>query len=247
MTNNNPRNPASGTTYQGANTEILSKAMAANGWVNPRFVTFLDATANHCHPRRGCHGTKIMKVGAHESDQDATGKPKKYIKFYTVFNIEQLSGDIPAHWLGGSSEIFQALAESDMHTLSEEELQALLDMAIDEDDTAVITMIEAHLDSRDRYQKSMERRAQLEWAGDMIDRQWEAADIACKGLLVNKLGYADGIKSRDLFRMTMKRARKYATEELLRYWVDNPRMTKTALRGTREMREKAAKECFMAL
>lgn len=57
-----------------------------------------------------------------------------------------------------------------------------------------------------------------------VDYEYLAAEEDCAGVLVNKEGQALRIDGFDLFRGTRLRAMKYASEELLQWWADNPRL-----------------------
>lgn len=58
-----------------------------------------------------------------------------------------------------------------------------------------------------------------------LEVQHDAADRACRGVLVNKVGIARGITSGSLFLGPKTRAHKYASEELLEFWRTHPRVT----------------------
>ena len=71
------------------------------------------------------------------------------------------------------------------------------------------------------------RRLYDEW----VYQQWLAAEAATNGVLLNRAGEAAGVDPRSLFSGPAARARKYASEELKRWWQDNPRMTFTEFRA----------------
>lgn len=58
-----------------------------------------------------------------------------------------------------------------------------------------------------------------------VDYQYLAAVEHTNGVLVNQLGRADGIDGYELFTGPWNRARKYASEELLEFWKQIPRLT----------------------
>jgi hypothetical protein len=64
-----------------------------------------------------------------------------------------------------------------------------------------------------------------------LERTWLDAERATKGNMLNRRGREAGIDERSLFRGPESRARKYASEELLNYWEDNPRPTEAYFRG----------------
>jgi hypothetical protein len=74
-------------------------------------------------------------------------------------------------------------------------------------------------------------KAAQDWAAmqqdylNHVDYQYLAAVEACSGVLVNAEGRAAGIDGFDLFRGTQRRAERYASEELLEFWIQNPRLS----------------------
>jgi hypothetical protein len=71
------------------------------------------------------------------------------------------------------------------------------------------------------------RRAYDEW----VHLQYLAAEDATRGHLLSAAGTAEGIDPVSLFSGTTARARKYASEDLLRWWADNQRLTFTAFKA----------------
>ncbi|GAA3144875.1 hypothetical protein GCM10010466_39950 [Planomonospora alba] len=74
---------------------------------------------------------------------------------------------------------------------------------------------------------AMVRRLYAEW----LDMQVVEAENATRGVLLNKAGQAADIDPRTLFSGRADRARRYASEELLRWWGDHPRMTLTEFKA----------------
>jgi hypothetical protein len=58
-----------------------------------------------------------------------------------------------------------------------------------------------------------------------VHEQWLAAENATRGHLLSREGQRAGIDPVSLFSGPAVRARKYASEDLLRFWADNPRVT----------------------
>lgn len=58
-----------------------------------------------------------------------------------------------------------------------------------------------------------------------LEREFQTADDACHGYLVNRQGKAAGITGRSLFTGSAARAYRYASRELLDYWQENDRLT----------------------
>ncbi|MEV1168606.1 phage minor capsid protein [Nonomuraea sp. NPDC049784] len=76
-----------------------------------------------------------------------------------------------------------------------------------------------------------------------LDQWYEQAEVATNGFMLNAEGRAAGINERSLFSGPASRARKYASEELLRWWADNQRLTLTEFRAqwlNRDSDKKAA-------
>ncbi|NRQ31288.1 hypothetical protein HII36_05475 [Nonomuraea sp. NN258] len=85
------------------------------------------------------------------------------------------------------------------------------------------------------------RRLYAEW----LDRAYERAEADTNGFMLNAEGRAAGINERSLFSGPGARARKYASEELLRFWQDSPRLTLTEFRAQwlgRESDRRAAEQ-----
>jgi hypothetical protein len=58
-----------------------------------------------------------------------------------------------------------------------------------------------------------------------VDNEYDKALEACSGVLVNKEGRELHVDGYSLFTGTERRALKYASEELLDYWLTNPRLS----------------------
>ena len=71
------------------------------------------------------------------------------------------------------------------------------------------------------------RRAYDEW----VNLQYVDAENACRGHVITTDGENLGIDPRELFSGPIARARKYASEELQRWWVDNPRKNLTQFKA----------------
>lgn len=60
---------------------------------------------------------------------------------------------------------------------------------------------------------------------DWVHVQFLAAEEATRGVLLSKAGLKAGIPERSLWSGNARTARAYASEELLRWWADHPRLT----------------------
>ena len=236
MTTREAYNAMTEEPYRGRNQETLQMAMANHGWTNPRFVTFKQALDNGCHVMKGSRGTQISKFGKDDNDE-------VFIKTYTVFNVAQLGGKIPLDWLEGDLTTYEAMAKEDLLTWPRADLVGMMNLAESRNDQNTVRLIMSHLDRRDRDEELAVKRIQRESTQSYIDIEIAKAEAACH-FLVNAQGLSEGVTTRNLWQWTLKRARKYATEELLRYWVDNPRLTKKALLGDTTTREGNIKDSF---
>jgi len=87
------RNGQTGHVYSGINVLLLGMELAANGWTDPRFVTFRQAKALGGSVRKGEHGTMITfwKSLVKETD-DGERKAFPMLKHFHVFNVAQCDG-----------------------------------------------------------------------------------------------------------------------------------------------------------
>ncbi|MEU7891702.1 phage minor capsid protein [Nonomuraea sp. NPDC049152] len=100
----------------------------------------------------------------------------------------------------------------------------------------------ALLESDRRSGEDIDETVRRLYAG-WLDQAYNRAEAATNGFMLNAEGRAAGINERSLFSGPASRARKYASEELLRWWADNPRLTLTEFRAQmlgRESDKKAA-------
>lgn len=80
--------------------------------------------------------------------------------------------------------------------------------------------------------ETREKARRREYAELTALRVLEAED-ACRGYLLTKAGQAAGVDPVSLFSGPEARARKYASEELKRWWENHPRMTYAEYRADR--------------
>jgi hypothetical protein len=66
---------------------------------------------------------------------------------------------------------------------------------------------------------------------DYLATAWITAEHSTNGVMLNKAGQQAGVSAEELFYCHPKRAKKYASEELLRYWADHGRPTRAAHRA----------------
>ena len=81
--------------------------------------------------------------------------------------------------------------------------------------------------SRGKNASEQSRDLYDEW----VYTQYLHAEADTRGVLLNKAGVAAGIDPTSLFSGPSARARKYASEELLRWWGDHQRLTLTEFRA----------------
>jgi antirestriction protein ArdC len=88
-----PRN-VEGRRYNGMNAFLLDARMTAEGWNDPRFLTFKKGQEMGGMVRKGEKGTPVVYWTFLKKDEtDDTGKTKTkripFLKYYTVFNVAQ--------------------------------------------------------------------------------------------------------------------------------------------------------------
>jgi antirestriction protein ArdC len=88
---------ASGENYSGINILLLWLAMQDNGWENPYFMTYDQAVKLGGCVRKGSKGTKIVYYSSftkeeEHSDGSTDTSRIAFMKFYTVFSVEQIDG-----------------------------------------------------------------------------------------------------------------------------------------------------------
>lgn len=85
---------SNGVAYRGVNVVLLWLAEVTNNYQHHMFMTYAQARSMNAHIRKGEHGHPIIKVGTFvvEDEEDGEEKEKKYMKQYTVFNVEQIEG-----------------------------------------------------------------------------------------------------------------------------------------------------------
>jgi SPP1 gp7 family putative phage head morphogenesis protein len=89
-----------------------------------------------------------------------------------------------------------------------------------------------------------ERQIRAEWDA-YLDRAWIELEDATRGTTLTREAQAAGRRTRDLLRVNPTTARKWASEEVLRYWDENGRLTYEAFKAgytrSRSAVESAAK------
>jgi hypothetical protein len=78
-------------------------------------------------------------------------------------------------------------------------------------------------ETRKRYERlRLARRMERE---ELVEYSYVKAENETRGHMLNKAGRAADIDPRSLFTGPQARARRYASEELMNHWQDNPRPT----------------------
>lgn len=78
--------------------------------------------------------------------------------------------------------------------------------------------------TRKAYHKRLERHEE-------VDRRFVEAEAATNGYMLNRAGKAQDIDEKSLFTGPESRARRYASDELLRHWESHPRPTTAYFAG----------------
>jgi len=96
-----PRNAVSQRAYRGVNILLLWGTAIEHGYTNPAWLSFTQARALNAHVRKGEHGTRIVYASSmtkvdSSADGRETEKQVRFLKWYSVFNVEQTQG-LPEH------------------------------------------------------------------------------------------------------------------------------------------------------
>ncbi len=84
-----PINGTTGEEYQGKNAQTLAAHTKAGGYEAPIYLTFLQALNIGRCVRKGEHGVRICKVIETKDQADGTGRTRRGMRGYTVFNLAQ--------------------------------------------------------------------------------------------------------------------------------------------------------------
>lgn len=93
-----PKNAATGRLYRGINTVLLGLEAQAQGYASSAWLTYRQAAALNAQVRGGEHGTSIVFYKLHEVDDAKAEGEKRVIpllRTFTVFNVAQIDG-LPA-------------------------------------------------------------------------------------------------------------------------------------------------------
>ena len=134
-----------------------------------------------------------------------------------------------------------ATIPTDLHALSDE---ALVQMVAEHgDDPALLDLLLAELDTRDADHEPTEQERlrdlvqQQRRPGESLDsvvmrlyedeleRWYVDAENACRGKMLSKEGERAGVDPGSLFRGSARTAAKYASRELIEWWMANGRTT----------------------
>jgi antirestriction protein ArdC len=100
--NNIPMNAVSRRPYSGCNVVMLWMS----GYASNRWLTFKQALELGGNVRKGEHGTRIYFVSSYlrkDKDGEETGSTARFLKEYTVFNVNQCEG-LPDKCFAGDPE-----------------------------------------------------------------------------------------------------------------------------------------------
>ena len=85
-----PQSTVSGNSYGGLNALYLTGKCLEGGYKDPRFITASEANRLDLWVKKGEHGVHLEHWS--QGKEGTTNKPE--VQIYTVFNVEQLSGDL---------------------------------------------------------------------------------------------------------------------------------------------------------
>lgn len=119
--------------------------------------------------------------------------------------------------------------------------ESLAEIAAGEYSPQVREWADRELARRGGYKGTGSTRASLlgMWR-EAVELQYLAAEQACNGVLLTRSAVAAGVSARSLFTGPARRAAAHASEELMWYWADHPRLTFAAWLGDSDARKSAA-------
>ncbi len=90
-----PKNAATGRLYRGINTLLLGLEAQAHGYASNAWLTYRQAAALNAQVRGGEHGTSIVLYKLHEVEDTKIEGERRVIpllRTFTVFNVAQIDG-----------------------------------------------------------------------------------------------------------------------------------------------------------
>lgn len=148
-----------------------------------------------------------------------------------------------------TSWLYEAIRGEDLGDYPQEDLLDLYNEATASNDPKAVAFVGKELEKRDRqmagYRGTGYTREQLRGMyAEYVEHEFLAAEAAANGFLLNEEGRRAGISPRSLFTGTEARARKYASDDLLWYWADSPRLSFDAFAGDSDAIGRAGKMEF---
>lgn len=133
----------------------------------------------------------------------------------------------------------------DLKSRTEDELAADMATATDAEAAAIVVEMTRRERAARKHAKDAARWAAVyaEWF-DFAHNQYLAAEAEKCGELVNRAGVAAGINPFDLWSGTDAMVRKYATEELKNFWLENQRVTVSQYRAQQRREARAEREAY---
>lgn len=98
-----PHNPVSGAVYSGLNRWVLAVAAIEFGYPTGAWATYRQWQSADCQVQRGNHGVYIVRAFEYRCCKDpdcdqgslCESRPRWGMRVHTVFNAEQVDGEIP--------------------------------------------------------------------------------------------------------------------------------------------------------
>lgn len=88
--------------YRGINVVMLWSEAYSKGYTNPIWLTYKQAQEFKCNVRGGEHGSLVVYADRFKKteviDGEQVEKSIPFMRGYTVFNIQQIEGDLPARF-----------------------------------------------------------------------------------------------------------------------------------------------------
>lgn len=135
-----------------------------------------------------------------------------------------------------TSWLYDAIRHDDLDDFPQEDLLDLYNEATAANDPRARALVGKVLEKRERqmagYRGTGYTREQLRGMyAEYVDQEYRAAEEAANWFLLNEEGRRAGISPKSLFTGTEARARKYASDDLMWYWAESPRLSFDAFVG----------------
>ena len=110
-----PKNLESGKPYRGVNVFLLGITSWMKGYGSAYWMTFRQAQENGGHVKKGEKSSMVVFWKQYETTDRQTGQPKKVpvLRYFNVFNAEQVDGVKVPDALAEPAQPFEPIAEAE--------------------------------------------------------------------------------------------------------------------------------------